>query len=224
MKYYICIALILVGLTITHFSQNHIKDNDSEQVNGASSSQKSDTKKISYRESLIIMLETHPIVGVRTEFLDAIKNNEIAISPTDTHAAAFVLVPKKYIVSSDFPVQELQPTIMIKPSLLTGDEGYTQLVLFHEYIHYRQWKEKRIPEDTFVLRSFDSVEQPAEICKQKWHAEIEAYHEECWLASQAGTLNLLPWCARVGTPDFIEDVKKASIVGDPSMRICAAFL
>jgi hypothetical protein len=173
-------------------------------------------------KSLRVLLATHPTPGVRTELYDAIKNGDVAITWTDDYPAAFMLVPKQVIISSEYDTHDLQPVLMIRPQTLIGNKDYAQMVLFHEYVHFRQWKYKTLPEDTFLFEPLESSKNPADRCTKKWRAELEAYHKECEFALMANTAHLLPFCAYAGTPAYKEQLFKALKEGDKSMELCAS--
>ncbi|MBI2474985.1 hypothetical protein HYV69_01005 [Candidatus Uhrbacteria bacterium] len=224
MKCLILIICILAGVSILHISQN--------QDEARATSQTHRTKQVpivnyttnELEESLRILLATHPTPGIRTKLYKAIEDTEVAVSWTDDYAAAFMLVPKKMISSSESDTQDLQPTLMVKPQLLFGNKDYAQLVIFHEYIHFRQWKYKTLPEDTFLFEPIGSSTDPVDHCTKKWRAELEAYHKECEFTRLAKTINLLPLCAYSGTPEYKDELFKTLVKGDMSMRLCSSLV
>ena len=69
------------------------------------------------------------------------------------------------------------------------NDAWWTLVLYHEYVHFIQYRDGHQPAGTFMMNSLDlsSPDQVEKQCTQKRHAEEAAYHQECELAVKLGS-------------------------------------
>jgi len=102
-----------------------------------------------------------------------------------------------------------------------------QMVVYHEYQHYLQWRSGTIPEEAFLYVPWPDEDLPR-ICKEKWYAEVEAYQKECEFGRQGGLLGQLDpheglahICAAAQV-QFASTLKRILPLGDPSAKVCAS--
>ena len=136
------------------------------------------------------ILRTHPHPNVRGEFYQMIVDNKMGISWYTGSSAAFVLIPVELIgTSGGTPTDDLFPALFVDPKILRPElRAVAQLILYHEFVHYEQWRDGRIPEDAFVLKPLASRASLQDTCTKKWYAEAEAYHRACAFARETGLI------------------------------------
>ncbi len=123
----------------------------------------------------IKLLRTHPSEEIRVDLLPKILNGDLCLrrrimGTDDAQFTSFVRPFGKV------------PFIFLRSHFLKPDnERIAQLVIYHEYVHYRQWREDRIDADA----DKEKMGIPSD-CKKIWHAEMEAYQKECELAHELG--------------------------------------
>lgn len=185
------------------------------------------------------LLSTHPARGIR-ELYGLMQRGEVrgGIAAWDPNQqAAFGLEFGKDIKSDGSPSPVvLYPVIQFSAGLLIDAPNnrarwiHAQLVVYHEFVHYLQWKEKRSPEDGFIMiRSPEEVHDvSAQVCADKWQNELEAYSGTCEFARAAELLDqldrtdpLLELC--LVSQDEVERRLLSILSRDPFWSRCQAF-
>jgi hypothetical protein len=97
------------------------------------------------------------------------------------------------------------PTLNIDSELLvdpyTSNE-FKQLVLYHEYQHYLQWKTKRYPARMYMgWLTTESMTEKQVI--DFYHGEVEAYLAECELANYLGWTKEFELCSVIQYGDMV---------------------
>ena len=132
------------------------------------------------------LLTNHP---VREQFTAMVRRGDIALADVgeEGNAAEFAIVDAAR-VSGGRPGQSGHVmALSISWSQLSDPEkndAWWTLVLYHEYVHFIQYRDGHQPAGTFMMNSLDlsSPDQVEKQCTQKRHAEEDAYHQECELA------------------------------------------
>ncbi len=164
------------------------------------------------------LLQNHPDIGLRTTFAQEILTGKI--STAFGQQFALTLVPAEKIPGYD-PTREPVPVLFVSlNNLVLGENAYLNLVLYHEYIHYRQWTELTLPADTFLLQQIQDKDELEVQCQKKWYAELEAYQKECEFAQSQGTAGRLPLCRHAQTSQFAQELLKELVGNDPSSIPC----
>jgi|GEM_PF-6210808 len=187
---------------------------------------------ISEQDAFQQLIVTHPDEEVRTDLYRLIATGHLWISHTARgHAAAFSLVPASQIPGVRFPSDITHvPFLNLAPDFddyyrTSGGVASAQLVIFHEYVHYKQWRDGLLPEDTFFLQPV-SAQDLEETCTKKWHAEVDAYHKECEFAREIGLSDRLLGGMDVAchaTEDrFTSTLREVLVQEDPSGASCAS--
>ncbi len=170
------------------------------------------------------LIATHPKKEISIEFYQLIERGEIMTSWTSSNDAQFQLVPRQMIKVNTRSSNALIPVLFIDPQILREQPTRNaQLVIYHEYTHYRQWKDGLLPQSTFVLRTVESLspEEFTKTCKEKWYAEEHAYQRECELAIELGWTDTMPLCKELSMPAFKNSLLRSLINGDETMNACS---
>lgn len=165
---------------------------------------------------------THPHKAVREEFHPLFRNEQVRVSWNVVGAAigAFGFAPDEQ--------GELVPVLVMDPELFYArNRSIAQITVYHEYLHYLQWREGVIPMDVFIIRDSLPYSEIHGWCKQKWYAEVLAYHEACAF----GRANDLVGALRPGGPAatvcaaegrlFDPILKRVLTRADPSGAMCS---
>lgn len=165
---------------------------------------------------------THPDPGVREELPRLIRAFQVRTNwDPNGVTAAFLRYPQ--------PKQGKVATVLsMSPDLFQSkNRARAQLVVYHEYQHYLQWRDGTIPEETFLYVPWSSDDLPR-ICTQKWYAEREAYQKECEFGRANGLINQLDLreglahiCA-AADEQFVPTLKRILPLGDSSAKACAS--
>lgn len=92
------------------------------------------------------------------------------------------------------PTGERLPTLVFPSNFTTEARRDTltwaraQLTIYHEFVHFLQWRDKGYPAETFMP---DRMSIGRDACTKKWYAEKDAYHRECEFARETGLLEQL---------------------------------
>ena len=136
------------------------------------------------------LLRTHPHPDVRGEFYEMVRDGKMKTFWTQGASAAFGLIPANTSRRSEMTqTAGLSPVLLVNPKILPpANRASTQLSLYHEFVHYEQWRDGRMPIETFIPKKIGFGEEAREACTKKWHAEVEAYHQECAYARKSNLL------------------------------------
>lgn len=160
---------------------------------------------------------THPDERIRNDLFPLLKNGTIRVEWTgDANFGKFIV---REVREEERGIVQIPVLAINRDVLLHAQTNVLHLVIFHEYIHYRQWKQKRFSADQFIHRQIKSVEQQEAWCEQKWYAEMEAYHEECSVAGKIGALSVLDFCTKEGAINLTA-FRLMMHQEDPSITLC----
>lgn len=182
------------------------------------------------RDPLEELFATHPHPGVSGEFYDLIENHQILLSHTASNDAEFMLVPReKMLIAGVVTDNALTPVLNLNPGFQARGERHviSQLVIYHEYVHYDQWRSGRTPEETFVLLPLKSSEPTRDMCTKKWYAEVDAYHKECVFARETGLIEQISADMTLGricgaTEETFDSVLRHTLeIADNGGEMCA---
>jgi hypothetical protein len=177
----------------------------------------------SLEETMFGFFQMHPDPDVRDELPKLIRSFQMRTNwkPTGV-AAAFTRYP-----DSKHGGEVVSVLIMSRDLFEARNRAHGQMVVYHEYQHYLQWRDGAIPEEAFLYVSWTDNDLPR-ICKQKWYAEVEAYQKECEFGRQGGLLEQLDpheglahICAAT-QEQFASTLKRILPLGDPSAKVCAS--
>jgi len=137
------------------------------------------------------LIKTHPIEEIRTMFFTKILNGNVCLGQRiyGEDDALFKPIPA---------ISNYVPFLFVRDSILsTRREWLAQLVIYHEYVHYKHWLEGRLGNDTMEQEKIEVVshEERMDHCKKIWYTEFEAYQKECVLAWELGTAARLAFCS-----------------------------
>lgn len=206
MKKMVFILILLAGfISLAIQSQSTVS-----RTNVPSKARTKEVSKYSVMSTqLYRVLSNHPVSEIRHNFLPKIMTGEILVvyESEEGRGTFFSATPEEGI------------QLHVAEGLLSRTTRMQQLVLFHEFVHYQQYTKGQMSSEMFDPSYADShPEQRESFCKQKWHAEYEAYQKECELADRLK-----------GGPDFCQgfqaigfEEKLASWVAihDSSAGIC----
>lgn len=164
------------------------------------------------------LIETHPLSIVNHDLYAEIDQGEILINwqPAQGAVAQFQVVPvnalKSISLQQSKQLKEMMPTLTIDPEwlaeLMAADEIILSfLVLFHEYVHFQQYKAgdertKRLFGANFlseVQRQRWHITQ-IQGCEHMWMTESDAYAQECRIANEWGFPFGDQFCLYVDSP------------------------
>ena len=205
MKYIFWICWIMAGIILININQNQKEtselpnqDEPSRRIRAAGSFGKCAEAVFKTRELLTEeqiskvhnLIDTHPSEEIRKMLLGKLKNGDVCLGRRihGTDNALF----KPILANSYIPFIFIRNKIL-KP----GKELYAQLIIYHEYIHYKQWLSGMIDNeehDKSAVANMDPHDR-MEVCKKIWHAENEAYQKECELAQEIGAAKLFKFCS-----------------------------
>lgn len=163
----------------------------------------------------------HPDPGVREELPKLIRVFQVRTNWGIKGVAAGFL---RHI---DHKTLKVHSVLAMSPELVeTPNDPRAQLVVYHEFQHYLQWRDGTIPEETFLHIPWSDKDLPR-ICKQKWYAESGAYQKECAFGRANGLVDQLDphealahVCAAT-EEQFVPVLKRMLKLGDPSAKACA---
>ena len=187
------------------------------------------------KEQLIRFLQSHPDIEVRAELTRLISTGEVYLVQGTfggDNVAEFSLLPRRLIKDGNLPMEPaLVPTLLINGEIYRWLETpahrvAAQVVLHHEFVHYKQWRDKVFPEYAFTLQPVRSADDLQDRCTKKWHAERDAYHQGCEFARAIGATSpasgvRLPICE--ATEDSFDDAMRRSYEDSPLAPYCAVF-
>ena len=103
---------------------------------------------------------THPDPEVRDDLPGLIRSLQVRTnwSPNGVSAA--------FVRHLDRKTGQVHSVISMDPKLVRGQDARSQLVIYHEYQHYLQWRDKTIPEETFLDVPWPDKDLTG-ICEQK---------------------------------------------------------
>ncbi|MBI4256753.1 hypothetical protein HY626_01710 [Candidatus Uhrbacteria bacterium] len=165
---------------------------------------------------------THPQKGVRDDFHHLLISGQMSFvwNAVGTPVATFGLIQD----GDSEPVLAL----LADPEIfLERNRSLAQITIYHEYLHYLQWRDGTIPESAFYIRDSMPHDEVHDWCKQKWHAERLAYHEACAFGREAGLIgDLRPGgplsvVCTADEPQFIPILKRVLTLADPSGPMCS---
>jgi len=164
--------------------------------------------------------QTHPDEEVRTHLTELIVKGTIMLGWKNLGAsAAFTIVQDNQ--------GKLTPVLALTPELfIPKNRARSQLVILHEYEHYKQWRDGTVPESTFLLRRVPEGDS-TQLCNEKWHAERLAYHKECEFGHRHGLLDQLDqreglsYLCRATEQMFEPTLKRLMMLGDPMKGVCS---
>ncbi|OGL63429.1 hypothetical protein A2839_01345 [Candidatus Uhrbacteria bacterium RIFCSPHIGHO2_01_FULL_47_10] len=214
MKKFLACLIILVGLvwicskTPTASAGSHVHD-------------VAKTEKVTLRD----LLFHHPTRAVAETFAPKVASGEVALMEGKVPGAsgAFMLWPAEKLSPSHAGATGWKSVFFIDPMIIEDATQLVrnQLVIFHEYIHYRQAMSGKIAPETFYpMYLKEHPDQRAYICEQKWYAEVEAYQKECELAGLMKTSAADQFCKDFGTPKFERSLTQLMMLHDPSVQLC----
>lgn len=125
------------------------------------------------------LIRSHPMREVREDFYQEILCGR-----------AQYTTPIRINTDAGFATIEGFPTIAISPHLLIVLEGkddnvkWAWLMIFHEYVHYTQWK--RSPEKAKAQFELNFEDSSQELCRVRWEGELEAYQKSADFALTLG--------------------------------------
>lgn len=165
---------------------------------------------------------THPDPGVREELPKLIRAFQLRMNWSPKGVAA------QFLRHIDPKTLKVHTVLAMNPELLEApDNPRAQLVVYHEFQHYLQWRDGVIPEETFLHVPWPDKDLPR-ICKQKWYAESGAYQKECAFGRENGLVDQLDphealahICAAT-EEQFVPVLKRMLKLGDPSAKACAS--
>jgi hypothetical protein len=141
------------------------------------------------------ILRTHPHPDVRGEFYRMVLRGDFRVSPQEQMGAdaGFVPVAAEVIrLYGHKPRAAFTPVIHVDTIILRPEyKARAQLVLYHEYVHYEQWRDGRLVDDPSLGDPNESDFAHLDSCKKKWYAEAEAYHKTCLFGRQSGLVDQL---------------------------------
>lgn len=184
-------------------------------------SQASTTPESTLESAMFAFLASHPDPGVRDELPALIRVFQMRTNwDPKGISAGFLRYP-------DPRSGQVKSVLTMSVELFQQDtnRARAQLVVYHEFQHYLQWRDGTIPEETFLYVPWPDADLPR-ICKQKWYAEREAYQKECEFGRANGLLGQLDpreglahICAAT-EEQFVPVLKRILPLGDPSAKAC----
>ena len=142
-----------------------------------------------FDEILKFVVSHHPSATIRNKmFADIYARESLAYSylEQEGYSANFEEVDISSGQNKEHP--RWMPVLIVNPEILkaasTLDGAYvTLLILFHEYVHYGQWKRSSSRERSY-FRAINPKDLDRPQCEKIWKNEREAYFEECRLAME----------------------------------------
>ncbi len=163
---------------------------------------------------------THPDEEVRIYLTESIAKGAIMLSWKDLGA------PAAFALASDDRGQ-LVPVLVLTPELFVQKNRIrSQMIILHEYEHYKQWRDHVLPASVFVLRKVPEGDH-TQLCNEKWHAERLAYHKECEFGRNHSLLDQLDrreglfHLCRATEQTFEPTLKRLLMLGDPMKGVCS---
>ncbi len=173
--------------------------------------QRQDKFMWSVSERLRLLVQQHPVLEIREDFDRLIADGSIALEFIHNRNGAnaeFSVVPIDNIVSySDIEIpadRKVQPVLSLDITWISTikqeDALFAQLVVYHEYQHYKQWSAS-VDLDRKHWEKTEVPERTQEsACAHMWQAESDAYAAECRIAWDWGMPFMLGnLCAYVDT-------------------------
>lgn len=149
------------------------------------------------QQSLRILIEAHPEPDINSDLHSRIERGEISYTffPFADNmgevTASFTVVKGDQTVppgdpNAQFPVLYIRPEAVLAAGADATAKAWFNLVVYHEYQHYLQWKssaeEERV---TFTVMATGRPNTPAQ-CAAIFRHEHDAYLAECRLAARQG--------------------------------------
>lgn len=133
-------------------------------------------------EALRQLFVTHPAEEIRKDFYERIAQGEVVVNfdkelmnnGRDIATLSLIELSGRYV-----PLLAVNEHDLLSNALPNEAK---QLIIYHEYIHYRQLTEGRAPAHTFLLQREGENRLTTEEAVIVMRGEVEAYREECLLA------------------------------------------
>jgi hypothetical protein len=167
------------------------------------------------------LIESHPSVEVSHDLDSLIINKVIwlAFQPlAEINAYGQNAIASFALVRVD--EKKIVPVLMIDPETLMDPYApveYQQLVIFHEYQHYKQWQTKKYPERLFMAWGPTEVLTRAEAIGF-YQSEVEAYEAECELAGFLDWGRYMPICLPMQDQVSFRLSIAHALMADPKMK------
>ncbi|MBU1032865.1 hypothetical protein KJ937_02970 [Patescibacteria group bacterium] len=139
------------------------------------------------------LIQTHPHQEIRNDLNDLIIRGEIGLTfqqlksaPNTQANVVYAQDPKngERVLVLNYAIQDLLDSSLSRL--------YKQLVIYHEWIHIKQQREKRYPE---WLATIDRpVQYPADVVEILLKSEMEAYSAQCELAIKLDVFREFEFC------------------------------
>lgn len=218
----ILVVFFAVRNTTTSANANHTITESG--VDTSESRLVAEPKSVQYPSSKVIdeFFRTHSHKAVREELYLLLRNEQVRVSWNVVGATI-----ANFGITLD-EQGELVPVLAMDPELfLDHNRSIAQITVYHEYLHYVQWRDDTVPRSTFLIRDDLPYDEIHDWCKEKWHAEVLAYHEACAFGRENGLVDDL----RPGGPlsvvctaqkqRFVPILKRVLTRADPSGAMCS---
>lgn len=171
-------------------------------------------------ERLRVLVQQHPVKEINTDLHRLIDGGTIGLNGDildgSPASASFAVVEPSDIVTMQDPskLTELNPVLRLRSRWiagLTGEQDILEgmLVIFHEYQHYKQWRDTPAAKQQFwALRSMqDELANPTpQYCIYTFRVEVEPYTKECRFSNAWGARVFASVCQWVDTPYFTQTI------------------
>lgn len=149
----------------------------------------------SSRQMLRKLIAMHPSKEVKQQMLELIDTGEIMLTFESMNSAIGHPVAAIILMDDDKEGEVIALNFSAQ-SLLDQNLSveYAQLVLRHEWQHYKQLIEGSAPKDLFRLKPSRKFGEKKEDVKIWFETELEAYVPECQLAIKQGWLKHIDLC------------------------------
>lgn len=151
------------------------------------------------KDTLNYLITTHPKEAISKELSQFIDSGEVVIifdhpSLAPDSFGVFALVLEEYLEGRE-PIRErtLVPVFGFSTNIIQAKRPdiAKQVILYHEYTHFRSWKEDKYPGHSYVGREvFDTAEQ----VELHYEEEIYAHLEGCKFAIEFGAASWFNDC------------------------------
>jgi hypothetical protein len=139
------------------------------------------------------LIQTHPVEEIRTDMFRTIDSGQMAISFQEDlfeHTSAMASMGIVQMSRGLVPVLTVGYKQLMDPHL---SKVFKQLVIYHEYQHFKQYKRGSVKATDLMPMSIDTKLSPDDV--RRWFAsENEAYGLECQLAISLRATNEFELC------------------------------
>ncbi|MFA4845721.1 MAG: hypothetical protein WC654_04140 [Patescibacteria group bacterium] len=154
------------------------------------------TRRTSALAQIEELLRTHPHPDVRGEFYEMVRRGDFILNPLENYGgdAGFIPMDAQTLHQSGYkPKGALTPVMHVWTVILQPEyKARAQLVLYHEFVHYQQWRDGQWWEGDLSLASQEESDVAHKnACMKKWYAEVEVYHKMCVLGRTTGLTDAL---------------------------------